>query len=182
MSAMQQQQIKTKPRPDLTSVTPMMPAPEPEAMDTTTPMDISVLPFTMKEIPKWGPWLLARLNFLWPHFTASNYIGLMGQHMADSGTLLIKARKALLMAVATREAMNPRPVIDVVFIFKHVPEDEEQNKDVRLLVRHMENWGRSMGARGTRVLYPAHVDLTLSRAREIFVAEDVKYLGRDLDK
>lgn len=173
-----------KPRPVLTSVTPMVAPPEVEPMDTTTPMDNSIRAFTRMDIPKWGPWVLARLQYFWPHLNTFNYVGLLGQFMSDRGTLLLRARKALIMAVITREPLEPRPVCDIVFCFKHTPDNEQENKDVRLLFRRVEDWARTQGVRYVRVLDADKMDTDYSRTKEILgeSGDQVKYLRKDLDK
>ncbi len=178
----QQKPPVARPKPDLTTVTPAVPPPESEAMDTTTPMDISIRAFTMQDIPKWGAWALGRLALVWPHLTSFNYIGILGQCMADRGTLFLRAPRALIMAVVTREALSARPVCDIVFCFKHIIDDEQQNKDVRLLFRRVEDWARGQGVKQVRVLYPERLDTTYSRTKDALYGDDVKIIVKDLDR
>lgn len=185
MTATQQVAKPTvKARPNLTSVTPSAPAapPETEGMDTTTPMDTSVIAFTQRDFPKWGAWTLDRLQQFWPHLTGFNYMGILGQCMADRGTLFLRAKKALVMATVTREPMEPRPVCDIIFCFKHHPDDEQENKDVRLLFRRVEDWAKSQGVRYVRVLYPDRMDTTYSKTKDCLYADDVRVIVKDLDK
>lgn len=167
---------------NLTSVTPSPPPPDRAEMDTTTPIDATVVPFTQLDTPKWGPWLMARLAFVWPHVNAMNYMSVLMQIMGDKGSILIRSRRAILMAVCSREALEPRPVVDIVFCFKHDPNSKEQDKDVKILTRRVEDWARGMGARGVRVMNPDTCDSTPGETRDILGAQDTKYIFKALTK
>ncbi len=179
---MNQPVVKQKTAPNLTSVTPAGPPPEPPEIDTTTPIDVSVIPFSHRDMPKWGAWLLYRLSDIWPQFTAMSYVGLTSQHMGPPTSLFIRGRKAILLAVITRETFDARPIADIVFCFKHHPDNQDEEKDVRLLFRHVENWAKRLGAKYVRILNQERVDSTLSRTKDNLWADEGKILLKDLDK
>lgn len=181
MSAPQPQPAKAKQKVNLVSVTPSAPPPPGAEFDTTTPIDVSVIPFTQRELPKWGEWMLYRLAQHWPHLGPMNYAGMLMHHMADNGSLFIRSKKAILLAVVTRETFETRPIVDVVFCFKHHPDEQEEEKDVRLLFRRAESWGRSMGARYVRITKQERLDSTPSRTKDNLWADESKILMKDLD-
>lgn len=175
------------PRPEkaklnLTSVTPAVEPPEAPEIDTTTPIDVSIIPFTQRDFAKWGPWFFARLAFLWPHVTGANYLGMLMQHIASPGSLLIRSKHAVLLAVLTRESFDPRPIVDLVFCFKHRPDSQPEDKYARILFRQMEDWARDHGASGLRVLHPERCDLSFSRTKEVLWGDEQKYLLKTITK
>lgn len=169
---------QAKPKINLTSVTPEPPPAETGEMDTKTPIDVSVIPFSQIHIAKWGPWLLARLQQHFSMFAPLNYIGILSHHMGSNHSLFIRSRYAILLAVISREPFEPRPYVDLVFCFKHVPEKPEQDKDARLLFRRMDEWARSHGALEIRILHPERCDLSFSRSKESLGAEEARYLAK----
>lgn len=182
MTAIQTAAKPEKAKLNLTSVTPPPPPPDAQKFDTTTPIDVSVIRFTQMHIAKWGPWMLARLAFLWPHFNSMNYIGILMQHMSSPGTLFIRSKFAVLLAVISRDTLDPRPVVDIIFCFKHHPDSQPEDKYVRMLFRHAEDWARSQGAMGLRVLHPERCDMTFSRTKEVLWGEEEKYLLKAITK
>lgn len=172
----------TKAKLNLSAVTPQPPPPEDTKFDTTTPIDVSIIPFTQKDIGKWGPWLLARMAFIWPSFTNMNFQGLLLSHANTNSTLFIRSKFAILLAVVTRDTFDPRPVVDLVFLFKHHPADDAEDKFVRILFRHMEDWARSKGAGEIRVLHPDRCDMTFSRTKETLWGEEQKILVKAITK
>ncbi len=173
---------KPKLKPNLTSVTPAGPPVEAPEIDTTTPIDISVIPFTHRDQPKWSAWMIGRMGEFWPHIGVMNYAGIMNQHMGQNSSLFIRAKKAILLAVVTRETLDPRPIVDIIFCFKHIPDDEQQNKDVRLLYRRVEDWAKHHGARYVRIMHPERIDMTQSRIKDALWCEEDKMFLKDLDK
>lgn len=166
--------------PNLTAVTV---APESVAAaqpDTTTPVDITIQPYTMRDTPKWGKWMQYRLSRegYWPHLTELNYTGFLAQHIGQNTSLFIRAKRAVMLAVLTRETFDPRPVIDIVFLFMHDPADKDQNKDVRVLVRAAEKWGEGHGARMIRMLDPNRIDATMSVMESIFNTKKLTYAAK----
>ena len=174
--------VAKKAKPDLTKATVAPPPVEPSAVDTTTPMDTSVLPFTMIYVPKWGPWLLSRLQEHWPHISEFHYKGILANLTNQNGNIFIRSKRAVLLATHSRETLEARPVVKVIFCFKFHPDDEDQNKDVRLLFRRVDEWAKSMGARYVRVETPAAVDLTPTRLKEILGGDEASYFVKDFDK
>lgn len=172
--------IKAKKKTDLTKVTVAPPAPDRSSVDSTTPIDISILPFTQMNLQKWGPWLHSRMEEFWPHLTSMNYHGFILQQI-NNGSLFLYASRAIMLATVARETLEPRPIVDIEFGFKFEPEDEDQNKDIRLLIRRVEDWARGQGARYVRVKHPERIDMTLSRTEEALWADKVEIFMKDLD-
>lgn len=167
---------------DLTTVTPAPPPPERAEVDTTTKIETPVERFTAVLLGKWTPWLLSRMRQHWPHLTEWNFPGVIAEHIRSNGSLLIRSHKAIMLAVLTREAIEPRPVVDIVFMFKFHPEDPEHDKFVRPLFRQAEEWGRSNGARHVRLVDVDHIDLTHTKAKDIMgSAKDAGVLVKELD-
>ncbi len=175
-------QAAQKTKLNLTAVTPQPPPPENVPIDTKTPVDATVIPFTQLDTPKWGPWMMARLAFLWPHVNSMNYMSILMQIMGDKGSILIRSRRAIVLAVMTRESMEPRPVVDIIFCFKHDPNSQEQDKDVSLLFRRVEDWARGMGARGVRIMNPDNCDSARAKTRDILGAEDTRHMFKAITK
>jgi hypothetical protein len=182
MTAAAAQVSKAKSKPNLSTVTPMGRPPAPAEFDTTTPVDMSVLPFTAMFLPKWTPWLLARMEEFWPHLTTFNLGSYLAPYMNGNGSIMLRAKKAIILAVQSREAFDPRPTVDIVLCFKFDPDDQEQDKDVRLLFRRVDDWAKGMGAKEIQVKHPERIDLTPSRLKEVLWGEEVKIWAKDLDK
>ncbi len=174
-------QAGKKAKPDLSTVTVAPPPPEPELIDTTTPVDTSVLPFTMIYMNKWGPWLLSRLQEHWDYISPLNFRGIVSGLTTQNGCIFIRAKRAILLAVASRDTLELRPVVKVVFCFKFHPEDDDETKDVRLLLRRVEEWAKTIGARYVRMENIAAIDLSPSRAKDALFGKDATYLVKDLD-
>ncbi len=172
---------KPKAKPNLTSVTPAGEVAPPPELDTATPIDVSVLPFNQLILPKWGPWMLARMQQHWPYLSGMNYLGALVPHMSSNGSLFIRAKRAVLLAVVTKETLDPRPFVDIVLCFKHRPDEQDEEKDVRLLFRRVEEWAKGMGAQDVRILHPERCDSTFSRLKDNLWADEAKYLRKGLD-
>ena len=171
-----------KTRPNLSTVVPYSPPPEGPEMDTTTPMDTSVMPFTQMLIPKWGPWLLSRLNQHWDFMGPMTWKNHLAQHMGPNDSLLIKAKRAILLVVYNRETFEPRPVANIVFCFKFDPKDASQDADVKLLFDRVEDWAMKLGIQYITVRHPERCDLPYAKVREFLGGEERKVLVKDLDK
>lgn len=172
-----------KPQPKLENVTIPAPSdtPESEQFDTTTPVDTTVVPFTMRDMAKWGPWLLYRLTEFWPHLHELNYAGRLSQLMGDNDVLFLRTRRAIILATVSRETLETRPNCQVSFIFKHHPASDEEDKDVRILLRQLDLWACSKGVRHIRIMNKVRCDLNWSRLKDALHGEDAKHLTKDLD-
>lgn len=136
---------------NLTTVTPAPEMPPRPEFDTTTPINEQVTSFTMRDIPLWGEWLLYRLQMLYPHLGQLNYQGYLSQYIGNNWSIFIKTKYAIGMAVRVNDPFEQRPIVRNVFVFKHHPDQEEENKDVRLILSSYKNWGKSMGARRVEI-------------------------------
>lgn len=174
----------TAQKPDLTAVTPTtgrkVELPE---YDTSTPVDQDVMPFSMIYMMKWRTWLMARMKEHWAHITEFNFNGIVAQHASQNGCMFIKAKRAILLATATRDALETRPVVKIIFCFKFHPENEDEDKDVRLLLRRVEEWANSQGAKEIRIENLEAFDMTRARLKNDFLkGESATYLVKGLDK
>ena len=183
MNAAAQAAMPTKKKgPDLSKVTPEGAYADPPEWDTTTPIDTSVDRFDNRMLPKRGAWLLSRMQPFWPGFNQMNYAGLLFMQMHDNGSLFIRSKRAIMLAVCSNETFEPRPTVDVVFLFKFHPNDEAQDKDALLLWRRAEEWAKGMGGRQLRVLHPDRVDVAMGRLKQWSDGDQPKALVKDLDK
>lgn len=174
----------TAQKADLTNVTPATGArvPLPE-YDTTTPVDQDVMPFSMIYMAKWRTWLMARMKELWPHLNDFNFNQTVAQFASQNGCIFIKAKRAILLASAARDPLETRPVVKIIFCFKFHPDDEDEDKDVRLLFRRVEEWAKSHGAKEIRIENLDAVDITRARLKnEILKGDNASYLVKGLDK
>ncbi len=167
---------------NLASVTPQGPPIEMAEIDTTTPTDVTVIPFTEIHFAKWGPWVLGRLALIFPHLNNFNFRGILGQHIGVNTSLFLRTKKALILAVVTRETLEPRPYIDIVFCLKHFPEVQEDDKEVRLLFRRVEDWARGHGAIGIRMLHQDRCDMAFAKTKEGMRADEKKIVVKEIVK
>jgi hypothetical protein len=169
-------------KPNLESVTVSVPPPEPEAMDTTTPMDTSVLPFTHRDLPKWGPWTKYRMSQIWPHISNFSFVSQTAQIIADNSKLFIRSKYAILLASQGRETLDTRPVVDIVFCFMHHPERAEELADVKLLIKRVDEWSRRLGAKYIRAMHPERIDASFTTLKTYMLAKEDKLILKDLDR
>lgn len=175
------QPVKSEKTPiNLTSATVAPPPSEKPEYDTTTPVNDQVEALTLRDMNTWGPWLLCRLQEHFPQFTALNYTGFLSQHMSQNHYKIVRTKFAVMMAAYTRDTLDIRPVIDLVFLFKHHPDREEENKDVRRLLRELDVWARSHGATHIRILHPDRCDANFSKMTDMLYGQQVKYISKEI--
>ena len=169
-------------KPNLESVSIPPDPPEAEPLDTRTPMDVSVIPFTHRDLPKWGPWTQYRMSQHWPQISAFTFASHTAQLIGDNSKLFIRSMHAILLASHCRETLDMRPTVDIAFCYRHHPNRDEELNDVKLLIKRVDEWARRIGVRYIRVLHPERIDVPFGVLKTYMLAKEDKLILKDLDR
>lgn len=122
----------------------------PEETSSIVHIPIVISRFRLADLDQWGEGLLERLVQRWPHISRPTFAGRIRQWMESNDFLFVKTDAAIALATRTYEGLDPRPIVYGIFIWPVVPDRERAEPHIMALVRDIERWGRTMGAREAR--------------------------------
>lgn len=171
-------------KPNLASVMPMSAPPPEQDLQSRTPMDRTIVPFTAIDLVRWRPWLFSRLHAHWPTLNDFYFPGIVQQLMADNANLFVRTAHTIMLATCQKECimLDPRPVVDIIFGFKHHPDEVKEDEELVKLIDHISEWGKRRGARLVRAKYPQRIDGRWGNVRKLMLAEETRSFVIDLDR
>lgn len=119
---------------------PVLPLP---ALDTSA-ISVPVSRFSLADFPECEEYLRDRLISAIPQISLMNYRSWMTSWINSNEHLFLKAPNAIGLAGIAYDPMEPRPVIQMIFLFC---EGNEHLSQVIKIVREWERWGKTLGAR-----------------------------------
>lgn len=106
-------------------------------------IEVKTEPFRDLHLPVWGPWLLYKLAKKWPRLNERTYISWLRNYMGVNTAFFRKSRRAIVLARVENDALDPQPVVKVVFFFKH---KECAPTEIGDLLRELTIWAKSIRA------------------------------------
>ncbi len=125
------------------------PPPEPpKEFDTKTPALTAIRRFTLNDVPRYADKLYPHLKERFPHLHERMYGGWLRSCIDDNATFFVCGEATVAMAKMSRDPLDPRPVVDIVFCLGNPAEFVP-------LYREILRWSKDLGAFETRDKSPA---------------------------